>query len=117
MRLMLETADFGAVDVALADTTAARVGDVATLGIRPEDCAIVAPSDSGVRVSVRLVEQLGDETLLEVMTAGGDVLVVKAPPSQSVRAGETVCLHPLPEGLHVFDAAGNGFPRARVHKG
>ena len=114
--LTLETADFGAVDVALAGTPDAAAGDAVTLGVRPEDFFVGAPSDAGARARVRLTEQLGDETLLEVMTASGDVLVVKIPPSHGIRTGDEVSLRPLPEGLHVFDARGNAFPRIRTRE-
>ena len=88
----------------------APTGDAVTLGLRPEDCLIV---DAGsTPMTIRLVERLGDETLLEVNSAGGELLVVKAPPSRDFRVGETVGIRPRPGAPHVFDAAGNALPRA-----
>ena len=113
--LAIETPGFGLLDVRLAGVGSIRVGDPVTLGVRPEDCTFEAPSGGGTRVSVRLVEELGDETLLEAVTHGGDVLVVKAQPSQRVRAGDEIDLGFDPDGLHLFDANGNALPRTRMN--
>ena len=113
----VETSDFGSVDTPLAHAGQAAVGNVVTLGIRPEDCVVGEGGKANTPVVVRLVEQLGDETLLEVATASGDVLVVKAPPSQRVSSGDTVPLCFRPGGLHLFDADGNAFTRPTPSNG
>ena len=112
--LAVDTAEFGQLEVAIANPAASTPGDAVTLGVRPEDCLIV---DAGTTpMAIRLVERLGDETLLEVNSAGGELLVVKAPPSGDFRVGETVGIRPRPGAPHVFDAAGNAVPRAAARE-
>ncbi|WP_157020260.1 ABC transporter ATP-binding protein [Mesorhizobium xinjiangense] len=113
----VSTIDFDTVDVPLADTCCTRQGAAVTLGLRPEGFIVSATSDVGTAASVRLVEQLGDETLIEAMTAGGQSLVVKAAPSLNVAVGEPINLNMNPAELHLFDEAGQALPRASAKTG
>jgi multiple sugar transport system ATP-binding protein len=112
--LAIETSGFGLLDVRLTGVGSAAIGDPVTLGVRPEDCSVEAPSGGGTRVSVHLVEELGDETLLEAVTPRGDVLVVKAKPSQRIRVGDELDLRFDSNALHVFDANGHALARTRA---
>ncbi|MEW9805725.1 ABC transporter ATP-binding protein [Mesorhizobium marinum] len=113
----VDTDDFGSIPVALAEGARATPGAPATIGVRPEHCAIGDGDGSAGRAMVRLVEQLGDETLVELETPGGNLLVAKAPPSQACRIGETVPVRFDPSGLHLFDESGKAFARAATRDG
>ncbi|MBO6540273.1 MAG: sn-glycerol-3-phosphate ABC transporter ATP-binding protein UgpC [Rhizobiaceae bacterium] len=110
--LSVETREFGRLTVEMTGSAAASVGDRITVGVRPEDCRI---GDAGeFPMTIRLVERLGDETVLEVAGASGEVLVVKVPPTRDFRPGESVGLGPRAEALHVFDASGRALARAKA---
>ena len=107
----VETKDFGKIDVSVAQPEKVRKDARVTVGVRPEDLAVTSDAASGVNLSVRLVEELGDETLLEAVTTSGDVFVIKAQPSARIRAGDAIALHPDRDRLHLFDTAGKAFSR------
>jgi ABC-type sugar transport system ATPase subunit len=109
----VETVDFGLVDVGLVEIAGAQAGDAVTIGVRPEHCIIGDPSADGAPVAVRLVEELGDETVLEAITGSGQILVVKARPSLRARTGDTLSLHLDPRKLHVFHRAESPFLAAQ----
>ncbi len=111
--VVVETKDFGLLDIPPSDCSA-REGDVVTIGVRPEDVALAPEAQDGLRFSVRLVEELGHETLIEAVSPGGDVVVVKTDPSARARAGGAVSLRLDPRRVHLFDAAGNAFPRSLI---
>ncbi|MBO6716322.1 MAG: sn-glycerol-3-phosphate ABC transporter ATP-binding protein UgpC [Rhizobiaceae bacterium] len=114
-RLSVETRVFGRLNVGLVGSVTVSTGDQVTIGLRPEDCEIV--DADALPLTVSLVERLGDETLLEVTSTSGEVLVVKAPPIREYRPGETVGLMPRPGALHVFDESGRAFARAKAQVG
>ncbi len=107
--LTVDTDELGRVNVRIAGTANVSPGDQVTVGLRHEDCLIGDAGD--LPMMVRVVERLGDETLLEVASASGKVLVVKVSPTRDFRVGESVGLRPRADTLHVFDAAGIALPR------
>ena len=75
----------------------------AMLGIRPEDCAVVAPAKGDLEGEIYTIELIGDHTLVTVKT-GADMLTVKAPKDFSGKAGDSVAVALNRDHLYVFDA-------------
>ncbi len=83
------------------------------VGVRPEDldvqpAAEAGPQPGGVRGEIRLVEQLGDATLVHLHVSGQDSgVAAKLPGSvDRWRVGQPVRLVCAPDKLHAFNAAG-----------
>ena len=76
----------------------------ATVGIRPEHLAIVAPAEGDAAGEVYVVEPMGREQVVEIQV-GARRLRVIAPPGFSARVGERVGLRFARERLHLFDSA------------
>ena len=82
-----------------------KVGDVVSLGIRPEHMAV---SDTGVmKAIVRLTERLGSETMLHLVGPNGSNIIVRADGLAPQKTGELVNLSMPSECCHLFDAQGN----------
>ncbi|MBL0373383.1 sn-glycerol-3-phosphate ABC transporter ATP-binding protein UgpC [Rhizobium sp. KVB221] len=109
--IRVATDAFGEVAVPVALSFKAEPGALATLGVRPENLAIKPKSDGQGAFTVTLVEQLGDETLIEIETSGGVQFVVKTGPMDGMRAGDRIGLSFAPDGAHLFDAQGLAFKR------
>jgi ABC-type sugar transport system ATPase subunit len=96
-----------AQDIELAVPPAQRPrGDAAagaTVGIRPEHIAIVAPGEGQAAGEVYVVEPVGREQIVDVQV-GGRVLRVVAPPGYGGKIGDKVGLRFAPERLHLFDS-------------
>ncbi len=75
----------------------------AVLGVRPEDCAIVAPAKAAIKGEIYTVELIGDHTLVTVK-AGPDMLTVKAAKDFTAKLGEKVGVGFATSRLFVFDA-------------
>jgi multiple sugar transport system ATP-binding protein len=75
----------------------------AVLGVRPEDCAVVAPDNADVKGEVYATELIGDHTLITVKT-GDDMLTVKAPKDLVATVGDRVGVAMAKERLFVFAA-------------
>ena len=101
---------FGEVAVPLAPSVKGESGALATLGIRPENLTIRA--DPSGAFTVNLVEQLGDETLVEVEVGDGTQYVVKTGPMVNFRAGDRIGLSFAASGVHLFDAQGLAYLRS-----
>lgn len=81
--------------------------EAATLGIRPEDVALVAPSDPvAIPAGVEIVEAVGAEKYLAVVLAEGGRAMVRVSARSQVREGERIYMRFPPEALHLFDADG-----------
>jgi multiple sugar transport system ATP-binding protein len=76
----------------------------AILGVRPEDCAVVAPDKGHIKAEIYAVELIGDHTLVTVKT-GADMLTVKAPKDFDGSIGEKVGISLSKDRLFVFDAS------------
>jgi multiple sugar transport system ATP-binding protein len=101
----------GALDGASFQTRGARVevpvsarNARAILGVRPEDCAVVAPDQGQIRGEIYAVELIGDHTLVTIR-AGEDMLTVKASKEFTGAVGEGIGVALTRERLFVFDAA------------
>jgi ABC-type sugar transport system ATPase subunit len=82
----------------------AKPPPTATIGIRPEHLAIVAPGQGEASGEVYVVEPMGREQVVDVQV-GERRLRVIAPPGFVATIGERVGLRFAPEQLHLFDPA------------
>lgn len=78
-------------------------GQTVTLGVRPQALSI---SEDGLKVSVRVAEQLGNETLIHCALENGTDLAVALSGQVDVNAGEVIGLDFDPQESHLFDAEG-----------
>ncbi|MEM6889277.1 MAG: ABC transporter ATP-binding protein [Pseudomonadota bacterium] len=74
----------------------------AVMGIRPEDCAVAAPSDGTLIGRIYTNELIGDHALVTV-DWGGDQISVKAPKEFSGQQGDEVGVVIPSDKLFVFD--------------
>ena len=79
-------------------------GKIATavLGVRPEDCSVVAPAKGAIKGEIYTTELIGDHTLVTVR-AGSDLLVVKAAKDFIAKPGEKIGIGFNTDHLFVFD--------------
>lgn len=76
--------------------------DKAILGVRPEDCTIVAPDIAEFKGEIYTIELIGDHTLVTVK-AGDDFITVKAPKDFSGKSGSQIGVSFSKERMFVFD--------------
>lgn len=100
------TADISGYAVPLPhDVSSKATGDRVIVGCRPEDLRL---SDTGIPMTVQLVEALGADTFIygSVVTGSGTAtLVSRAHPSDRPALGSTV--HVTPSHMHFFSSAGD----------
>jgi inositol-phosphate transport system ATP-binding protein len=92
------------LDLAGARPPRSETPTQATIGIRPEHLALVAPGEGDARGEVYVVEPMGREQVVEVRI-GERRLVAIAPPGFAGRIGDSVGLRFARERLHLFDPA------------
>jgi multiple sugar transport system ATP-binding protein len=80
-----------------------RASGKGVLGVRPEHFT-VADQSNGIPVVVRLVEPLGSDTLIHFDIAGASA-IARVDPALKPKVGERLALRPLPDKMHLFDAA------------
>ena len=78
----------------------------ATLGIRPEDIALVAPDAPGAIPARVTVSELTGAERFHFVAMGGSSVIVRTPASTVLHPGETVALGLPPDRLHLFGGAG-----------
>jgi sn-glycerol 3-phosphate transport system ATP-binding protein len=72
-----------------------------TLGIRPEDLVL---ADSNRSLTVKLVEQLGADTLVHGFFGAGQTdMTIRLPGIQYYEQGEVLAIHVEPDKIHLFD--------------
>ena len=76
------------------------------VGVRPEDLHVTA--DGPLTVTVVVVEALGSETILAVVTSDGLHLSVRTPPRHGHHPGDVLRLRPDPARLHHFEQPAGG---------
>jgi multiple sugar transport system ATP-binding protein len=81
----------------------ARGAARAVLGVRPEHMQVLPPGQSGLAVTVSVVEPLGSDTLL-YFDRLGQRHVARVEPELQVRAGDRVTLGFAAAKAHLFDA-------------
>jgi multiple sugar transport system ATP-binding protein len=75
----------------------------AVLGVRPEDCAVVAPAKAALKGEIYTTELIGDHTLVTLKCAG-DFITVKAPKDFTAKPGEKAGIAFTPDRAFIFDA-------------
>jgi multiple sugar transport system ATP-binding protein len=90
-----------------------KVGDKATLGVRPEH---LKPAENGELVgNVIVAERLGGETYLYIRSAEEPLFVVQADGDIPTRVHDRVAVRIDPETCHLFDGDGRSLQRLRRH--
>ena len=89
-------------------------GDKLTLGIRPEDMEAGDKGEVVMHGNVELVERLGHETFVEVVTKAGASATALISGTTLVEVGHDLALNFGAGDCHLFDAAGLAFPRLKV---
>src|SRR5436190_5852140 len=74
----------------------------AVLGVRPEDCSVVAPAKGAIKGEIYATELIGDHTLV-TLKAGSDMLTVKAAKDFTAKLGEKAGVTFSTDRLFVFD--------------
>ena len=103
VRGALEGSAFMAQDAKIATKVKGKVAK-AMLGVRPEDCTVVAPSKGDLKGEIYTTELIGDHTLVTVKT-GADMLTVKAAKDFTAKLGDRMGVALAKDRLFVFDAA------------
>jgi multiple sugar transport system ATP-binding protein len=85
------------------DTPVGARMDKAILGVRPEDCKVVAAVDGALKGVIYTTELIGDHTLVTV-DCGHDKLTVKAPKDFGGNQGDAIGVALRRERLYIFDA-------------
>ncbi len=84
------------------DTSVSGRAEKAVMGVRPEDCAIAAPSEGTLSGTIYTNELIGDHALVTVDWAG-DQIAVKAPKDFTGDQGDDVGVVISRDHLFVFD--------------
>ncbi|TPW27165.1 ABC transporter ATP-binding protein [Pararhizobium mangrovi] len=92
---------------------AARKGEAASFGVRPEDLRPAEGEDFLFEGKVSIVETLGEVTLvyIEGLTADDEPIIVKLAGTRSYERGKTARFTAEPKALHLFDADGQTLRR------
>jgi multiple sugar transport system ATP-binding protein len=98
----------GGPRIAVPVRTGVAVGQAVTLGIRPE--SLRTDPNGMLYGEVRLAERLGGLTLLHVVLAGGQPVIVQIEGSDATKAHDHVRLAVDGAACHAFDAAGQAIP-------
>jgi len=93
------------------DASRAKVGDVVTVGVRPEHLTL-AGSGNAITTKAAFVETLGHATFAYLTHPGtSDTLTVQLPGDVRPTAGDVLTLHVSAHQSHLFDESGVAFPR------
>ncbi len=95
---------------AAVDGRGLAVGEAITIGIRPDDFAVV--TEGGLRVRLTLLERLGPQTVVHARTEDGLALAAVVPGDAELASGDVLGLLARPERVHVFTAGGRALSRA-----
>lgn len=93
---------------------ALKVGDRATLGIRPEHLRI-AETATSLLGEVLAVERLGGATYLHTRVTGGDTLIVQTDGDSRAKVRDHVPIHIDGTLCHLFDSSGQAIPKTERH--
>jgi ABC-type sugar transport system ATPase subunit len=110
--LRVASDEFGESRIPVGDSRGARAGEGVTLGIRPEDLVLAPAEKETGNATISLVEELGDETLVEAVSPIGTELVIKARERSGLHVGDEVRLTFPYSAAHLFDANGLAFERS-----
>jgi multiple sugar transport system ATP-binding protein len=97
---------FAAPSLRLPLPKAPPAGSRATLGIRPEDIALVAPEAPGAIPARVTVSELAGAERYHFVTMGENPVILRTPSTTVLHPGETIALALDPERLHLFTGTG-----------
>ncbi len=111
--ITVRSPDFGE---ALIPVAGERIppGASLTLGIRPESVKVGDGFGVALRGQVELVERLGHETFIEVLSAGDHAVTALVDGKTLVEMCDSVTIGFDPVECHLFDASGDAFRRLQV---
>ena len=98
----LEGSNFKSSSTDIGVTVSGQISN-AILGVRPEDCSVVAPEKGNIKGRIYTTELIGDHTLVTVET-DQDKLTVKAPKDFSGQQGDAIGVSLSKDHLFIFDA-------------
>jgi multiple sugar transport system ATP-binding protein len=109
MNLIHGTAGKGRLETPLGNMACSsklNAGEAAILGIRPSDLRFAEKGETSITSTVRLLEPLGDVTIVSV-EAQGEMLRVVLPESkaQALKPGQPAAIHLDPKKFHIFRAS------------
>jgi multiple sugar transport system ATP-binding protein len=81
-------------------------GEAVTLGVRPDRLTLTAPESAHLSGKAKLIEHLGDETILHLALAGGGALTMKLPGDVALKMDEHVHARIDMAGACLFGADG-----------
>jgi multiple sugar transport system ATP-binding protein len=96
------------------ETGRAHAGDRVEIGIRPEHAQIVAKSDKGLPVTVRVLERLGGVAITYGTMADGQRFCAALPGDTKVEEGQTITVTVAAQDCHVFDSRGDVMRRRQA---
>ncbi|PKR53722.1 ABC transporter ATP-binding protein [Thalassospira marina] len=79
-------------------------------GVRPDSFEIVPKDEGLLAASVRLVEYLGNATLVHAQIDGHEPIIIEQPVDTQLKSGDTVYLGVRPSQMHIFGLDGNRLP-------
>jgi len=84
----------------------AAAGEAAIIGIRPNDIRLAGSGEKAIKSEVRLLEPLGDITIVSVL-AGRETLRMVLPESKatSIKVGDPAAIVINADDIHIFRAA------------
>ncbi|WP_176083680.1 sn-glycerol-3-phosphate ABC transporter ATP-binding protein UgpC [Martelella sp. HB161492] len=88
------------------DSLAVSSGDKLTVGVRPQQIRIAADNETGIEVSITLVEALGAETVIYATTKGGEQLLAVLSGQHPLKSGGSIRLTFDTADIHLFGANG-----------
>ena len=89
---------------ALCEQLRGYIGRQLTIGLRPEDLHLAEAGPGTLSAHVEAVEPVGNEAFLDLHCGGFD-LIVRLPPHDLPKVGDTVHLGHVPARMHYFDPA------------
>jgi len=92
------------IEIELAAAPRGEATRQATVGVRPEHVAIVAPGQGNANGELFVLEPMGREQIVDVRVGERRIQVI-APPGFTGQIGDSVGLRVPPERLHLFDPA------------
>lgn len=111
--IVVRSPDFGEVLIPVVGDKV-QAGQSLTLGIRPENVKVGDGFGVALRGQVELVERLGHETFIEVLSAGGHAVTSLVDGKTLVEICDSVTIGFDPEECHLFDGSGDAFRRLYV---
>jgi len=99
---------------AYVDVSSANVGDIITVGIRPEHLCEDVEHETSFSANVSLIEQLGEATYFYLKLDDGSEIVMRGSGESTTTFAEKINVSLMPENLHIFNSAGVALRRTKA---